>query len=1081
MLLWNRMFNPIVLLITGPAARNETTERITGYAAEAGLELRTAAEATEAISLLGPLAPIALLIGPEAAITAGDIAALRAHAPSLPLLLAGVPEPAGCECVVMPPGSTCDLRQALAGLRSATDDAGREELRGVNDDLAVILQGISDAITVQDATGRVLYANDAAARMTGFSSAEELIRTPVPEIRERLRMTDTSGRPVPVEDFPGRRALMGEESPEMVVRFALFPDGEERWAILKAGPIFGDEGRVRFAVNIFRDITPQKLAEQRMQFLAEASEMLAGVLDYEETLGALADLAVPRVSDWCMISMVEEDGGINHLATAHADPARVALAEELMRRFPTETNPASGIMSVILSGTSILIPEVTGEILAAAAQSPEQLAIWRDIGFASLMIVPLPVRNRVIGTISFVISGPERRFDAMDLSLAEDLARRAAIAIDNAWLYRKAQQEIAVRTRTDREMRVSETRFRTMIEQSPLSTQIFSPDGYLIQANRAWEDLWLLDRGRLAGYNILRDSMLERTGLMPYVERAFAGEMVMIPQMLYDPPSYGRSGRARWVSAAIYPVLDDTSSVREVVLMLEDVSGRREAELAVRESEERFRTMADSAPVLIWVADSGGLCSYVNRAWLDFTGHTQQQESSSGWLEAIHPEDARRFGELLTAPDHPPFRMELRMRRADGAYRWLLTTGVPRVASGDLFTGYIGSCIDITDRLQAETELKRAKEAAEAASQAKDQFLAVLSHELRTPLTPVLTLTQVLKDEDLPEEIRPLVEIIHRNIELEARLIDDLLDLTRIEKGKLRLNLDAVDAHALLGNVADIYRSDIAAKKLHLALDLGAGSYQVKADSARLQQIFWNLIKNAVKFTPEGGTITVRSANTREGYLAVEVSDTGIGIDPEALPHIFDAFEQGGGSITRQFGGLGLGLAISKALAEMHGGTIAAASRGKGSGATFMVELKTLQTSAPAPAEPAAITATAQQPGFNILLVDDHEDTSKVMKVLLERRGYRVSVASTMNDGLQQALAGEYDLLISDIGLPDGSGLELMGALKQKGLELPAIALSGYGMEEDVRRSKEAGFIEHLTKPVGFRTLQEMIERIAAG
>lgn len=1077
------MLNPIVLLITGPTAHRETSERIAGYAAEAGLELRTAAEAGEAISLLQPdgaRAPEAVLIAPEAPLTAGDIAAVRAHAPSLPLLLAGVPGPAGWECVMVPTGVVRDLRQALAELRSPAD-APPGEPRSGEDDLAVILQGISDAITVQDATGRVLYANDAAARMSGFPSAEELIHTPVPEIRARLKMTDSSGQPIPVEEFPGRRALMGEESPEMLVRFALLPSGQERWALLKASPIFGEGGQVRFAVNIFRDITSQKLAEQRMQFLAEASEVLARVLDYEETLKAVADLAVARLSDWCMISMLEEDGGINHLATAHTDPARVALAEELMRSFPTESNPTSGIMRVIGSGSSILIPEVTDEIMTAAAQSPEQLAIWRDIGFASMMIVPLPVRNRVIGTISFVISAPGRRFDTTDLSLAEDLARRAAIAIDNAWLYRKAQQEIAVRARTEREMRVSETRFRTMIEQSPLSTQIFSSDGYLIQANRAWEDLWLLDRGRLAGYNILRDSMLKETGLMPYVERAFAGEMVMIPQMLYDPPSYGRSGRARWVSAAIYPVLDDTSSVREVVLMLEDVSGRREAEVALRESEERFRTMADSAPVLIWVADTDGLCSYVNRAWLDFTGRTQQQEPSGGWLEAIHPEDAGRFSEALLSPDHPPFRMELRMRRADGAYRWLLTTGVPRVASGDLFTGYIGSCIDITDRLQAETELKRAKEAAEAASQAKDQFLAVLSHELRTPLTPVLTLTQVLKDEDLPEEIRPLVEIIHRNIELEARLIDDLLDLTRIEKGKLRLNLDVVDAHALLGNVADIYRSEIAAKKLHLALDLGAGSYQLKADPARLQQIFWNLIKNAVKFTPEGGTITVRSANTREGYLKVEVSDTGIGIDPEALPHIFDAFEQGGGSITRQFGGLGLGLAISKALAEMHGGTIAAASRGKGSGATFMVELKTLKTSAPAPAEPPADTATAAQRAFNILLVDDHEDTSRVMKVLLERRGYRVSVASTMNAGLQQALAGEYDLLISDIGLPDGSGLELMRTLKEQGHQLRAIALSGYGMEEDVRRSKEAGFIEHLTKPVGFRTLQEMIERIAAG
>jgi two-component system CheB/CheR fusion protein len=343
----------------------------------------------------------------------------------------------------------------------------------------------------------------------------------------------------------------------------------------------------------------------------------------------------------------------------------------------------------------------------------------------------------------------------------------------------------------------------------------------------------------------------------------------------------------------------------------------------------------------------------------------------------------------------------------------------------------------------------------------------------------VLTLTQALKEDNLPDDIRAFVEIIDRNVELEARLIDDLLDLTRIEKGKLQLNLETADAHALIGNVLDIYKSDILGKGLRLALKLDAPEHFVRADPARLQQIFWNLVKNAVKFTPEGGDVMIRTFNDEEGHLLTEVIDNGIGIDADILPQIFTAFEQGEQNITRQFGGLGLGLAISNALVEMHGGRLMAASEGRDLGATFTVELTVAMARNDGPvmgARPAA--QNADRPPRRILLVDDHEDTSKVMKVLLERRGYLVTTAATMRSGIEEATNGAYDLLISDIGLPDGSGLDLMETLMRNGVPIRGVALSGFGMEEDIRRSKEVGFTEHLTKPISFQKLQEIIERL---
>jgi len=379
-------------------------------------------------------------------------------------------------------------------------------------------------------------------------------------------------------------------------------------------------------------------------------------------------------------------------------------------------------------------------------------------------------------------------------------------------------------------------------------------------------------------------------------------------------------------------------------------------------------------------------------------------------------------------------------------------------------------------------ELQRTKELAESANRAKDHFLAVLSHELRTPLTPVLTTVQLLEHRPgLPDEFREPLAMIRRNVELEARLIDDLLDLTRISRGKLELHFEPVDVHEVLAQALEICGRDLEAKGIAVTTALDACRHWVEADPARLQQVFWNLMKNAVKFTPEGGRVEVRTADGPGGTIAVEIRDSGVGIEPDLLPRIFDAFEQGGKDVTRLFGGLGLGLAISKALVDLHHGTISAESDGRGQGATFTVSLAAEVPERALPPRPAAHAGRHGGTGLRILLVEDHDDTREALSELLRLYGYEVESAASVAAALTCLDGGCFDLIISDLGLPDGSGLDLMRQVRTRCHgEIKGICLTGFGMEEDMRQSREAGFLAHLTKPVSLQELDAVLQRVLA-
>lgn len=499
----------------------------------------------------------------------------------------------------------------------------------------------------------------------------------------------------------------------------------------------------------------------------------------------------------------------------------------------------------------------------------------------------------------------------------------------------------------------------------------------------------------------------------------------------------------------------------------------------LRASEAQLRIVTDHASVFLTQVDRQLRFKFVNRPYADRHGARPQElvgRRIEDVLDARTAQVVRPHMQAALRGERVEIEVETALPGEEP--RWMHAVYVPELGPDGSVVGFVGVVTDITQRRQIEQMIARARDEALAASRAKDDFLAALSHELRTPLNPVLLISsEAACDASLPVQAREDFETIRRHVELEARLIDDLLDLTAITRGKLSLDRRILDLHAVLRDAIATVSPEIESKQIRLVLNIGASRPRILADSVRLLQVFWNVLKNAVKFTPAGGRITVETS-AGDGRVAVKVTDTGIGLTPVELQRIFDAFSQGdhAGDEGHRFGGLGLGLAISRMVAELHGGAIRASSDGRGHGATFTIELPLATPMAELkPGEPRD-AATPEAAGEvrsappargqrSILLVEDHAATRLALERLLIRRNYRVHMAGTVAEARAIADDMPVDVLISDVGLPDGNGYELMEEIGAR-YNLRGIALTGYGMEQDLERSRRAGFRAHLIKPI---------------
>jgi PAS domain S-box-containing protein len=511
----------------------------------------------------------------------------------------------------------------------------------------------------------------------------------------------------------------------------------------------------------------------------------------------------------------------------------------------------------------------------------------------------------------------------------------------------------------------------------------------------------------------------------------------------------------------------------------------RSTQIELEEARDRYSDLYDMAPLPYLTVNRAGMVLEANRTCELFLGLTQEALSRRPFSSLIVPAFRAAFRKSLVSRRGKSEAMALHLQMYGAAGPVPVELHV-RPTTNNLFYTAI---VDLGERERMEAERRALlveAEVARAASAAKDQFLAGLSHELRTPLTPIVAAISGLEPELARgglsvNQLRDLVGTIHRNLDYEVRLIDDLLDASRLSFGKLNLTRDILDLHEVIGDAVSMLASEAHRKGVALDVTLEAPWHHVDGDALRLRQVVWNLLRNAIKFTDAGGTIRVRSQSTRS-LLRVEVKDTGVGIAAADLSRVFDRFAQTAQGA--RAGGLGLGLTIVHGIIEAHGGHVRAFSPGVGKGATFIIELapvwppaRPLAQAAAEGQAPVSAGDVAPMPSLRILLVDDHEETADILGQLLRARGYEVTVTHSVKEAVEAGTRQHLDLLITDLGLPDGTGLDVLEQLKPR-LARPAIALTGYGQREDLERSRAAGFACHLVKPVEFPALLRAIERV---
>jgi PAS domain S-box-containing protein len=624
--------------------------------------------------------------------------------------------------------------------------------------------------------------------------------------------------------------------------------------------------------------------------------------------------------------------------------------------------------------------------------------------------------------------------------------------------------DITERKRAESSLRESENRYRALVEHAPVAVAHNAMDGRFEYANQAFCDL--------VGYT--HDELRAKT--WPEIthpddldQDLALGQRVLTnqqPNYTLEKRYIRKDGSIVWVELFGNFVLDDRGTPIQGIAVAIDISGRKQADAALRESEERFRDLANNIDQFAWTCDRLGQTTWYNDRWYQYTGTTFEQTRNEGWKPLHHPDHLARVmaGVERAIATGEPWEDTFPLRGKDGQYRWFLSRAVPiRDDSGQVIR-WFGTNTDVT----AQRELQ---EALQETDRRKDEFLAMLAHELRNPVAPIgnvaEVLSRVLADD---EEKKALADIIRRQAMYLSRLLDDLLDVARVTQGHIELRRVVMPLAVCIQQAVETAQPLIRERQHRLTVSETFQPLHVNADRVRLAQAIANVLINAAKYTQPGGDIRIRTF-TDDRHAAVEISDTGVGIAPEFLSKVFDLFAQSDRSLDRSQGGLGIGLAVSKKLVEMHGGTMTASSAGSDQGSTFIIRLP-LEDTAP---DTSATPQSSSAPPRRVLIVDDNEDSADSLAMLLELEGHVVRAVYSAMDALEQVSVFDPEIVLLDIGLPGMNGYDVAQRINALPNPPRLVAVSGYAQREDKERSAAAGFSAHLVKPVDIAALKRVL------
>jgi len=749
----------------------------------------------------------------------------------------------------------------------------------------------------------------------------------------------------------------------------------------------------------------QRRTRERAAFLAQASAALSDSLEFETTLSTVARLAVPGIGDSCAIHLIDGEERIRLVAAVHVDPSKSAAMETLAN--PDTASMSRGWLRTIREGTTTLFADIdAGTIARSLEGDPALLRAFDQVRFTSQISVPLRARGRTIGGITFTLGPGSRRYGDADVRVAEDLAQRAAIAVENARLYRAAQQGEADAAVGQRRARFLADVGETLASSLDYETTLKTVARLAVPDIADWCTVDIVDEH---------------------------GDVQRLAVAHVDPQ---KVHLAEMLQARYPEPRDAVGGVRQVIrsgqpTMMSDIPDALVA--AAARDEEHLRVLREI-----------GLTSYICVPLMT-------RGRAMGAITFVSAESRRSYGDE-----------DLRFAQ------------------------------EVASRAALAVENARAYQQANEANRLKDEFLGTLSHELRTPLNAILGYARMLRGgvfANVAKQARAL-EILERNAQALTQIVEDVLDVSRIISGKLRLNLQEVDLATVIDDATETVVPAADARSVRVQLDVDRATPPVTGDPERLQQVVWNLLSNAVKFTPPGGQVDVR-LTCADGKATVVVSDTGRGIAPAFLPHIFERFRQADSRFSREHGGLGLGLAIAREIVETHGGIIYASSPGEGRGATFSVALPVVAADQRATrrgvenrtGDDIAHSIGGQLTGLHVLVVDDDEDARMLVQAIVEEAGGTATTAGSAADALAQLDRGVPDVMVADLGMPGMDGLALIEAIRRRRDEssrMPAIALTAYARSQDRMHALSSGFQRHLAKPIDHVQLVAAVMAVAS-